>query len=119
MTEHAGRSLSFRIAGRDFALPLLRTLRIMPLPPLTRVPGTPPHILGAFNLVGRVVPVVDVAAKLGFGATFFGDRNCVVVADVPLGDESAALGILVEAVGDVVDDGAVEPLDLLRVVEEQ
>lgn len=117
MTGHAEQSLSFRIAGRDYALPLLQAREIVLLPPLTHVPTTPPYILGVFNLVGRIVPVLDVAIKLGLGATAYGDHSCVVVADVPLAGETAVVGILVEGIGSVVDDGEVERLDLQRVME--
>ena len=70
-----------------------------------------------FNLVGRVVPVLDAALKLGLGRTERGEQNCVVVADVALGGENAVVGILVEALGGVVDDGDVERLDLDAVME--
>jgi purine-binding chemotaxis protein CheW len=117
MTAHADQSLSFRIAGRDYALPLLQTREILPLPPLTLVPTTPPYVLGVFNLVGRVVPVLDVALKLGLGATAHDDKSYVVVSDVPLAGETAVVGILVEALGDVVNNDAVERLELGDVVE--
>jgi purine-binding chemotaxis protein CheW len=119
MIGHADQSLSFRIAGRDYALPLLQAREIVLLPRLTHVPTPPPYILGVFNLVGRVVPVFDVAVKLGLGVTAHGDHNCVVVADVPLAGETAVVGILVEEIGGVVDDGDVERLDLQRVMENQ
>jgi purine-binding chemotaxis protein CheW len=119
MTAHAEQSLSFRIAGRDYALPLVQMREIMILPPLTHVPTTPPYILGVFNLVGRVVPVLDVAIKLGLGATTHDDHSCVVVADVPLAGETAVLGILVEEIGGVVDHGEVEWLDLQNVMENE
>jgi purine-binding chemotaxis protein CheW len=117
MNEHAEQALSFRIAGRDYALPLLQTHEIVLLPPLTHVPTAPPHILGVFNLVGRVVPLLDVAMKLGLGRTERNERNRVVVADVVLGGENAVVGILVEELGGVADDGDVELLDLEAVME--
>jgi purine-binding chemotaxis protein CheW len=113
---HDDQSLSFRIAGRAYALPLLQTREIVALPPLSHVPATPSYILGVFNLVGRVVPVLDLAVKLGLGSVAYGDRTCVVVADVPMGGETAVVGILVDAIGGVVDDGEVERLDLEAVV---
>ena len=119
MTEHADQSLSFRIAGRDYALPLLQAREIVLLPPLTHVPTTPPYILGVFNLIGRVVPVLDVAVKLGLGATAYSDHSCVVVADVLLEGETTVIGILVEQIGGVVDHDEVEWLDLQGVMENQ
>ena len=63
MTAHAEQSLSFRIAGRDYALPLLQTREIVLLPPLTLVPTTPPYILGVFNLVGPGAVPLKVAIR--------------------------------------------------------
>lgn len=120
MTTHAEEALLFRIAGRDFALPLLRTREIVALPPLTPVPTTPPHILGAFNLVGRVVPVVDLARKLGLGQTGRHAKSYVVVADVVIGGENAVVGILVDELGGVVDGGELlEAIDLDAVMGER
>ena len=119
MTAHAERSLSFRIAGRHFALPLRQMVEIQPLPPLTHVPKAPPYIVGVFNLVGRIVPVIDVAMKLDLGEMSIDDTNCIIVADVPLAGESAVAGILVDAVGDVVDNDAFERLDLDALLEER
>ena len=112
-------ALRFRVAGRDFDLPLLRAREIVALPPLTPVPTTPPHVLGAFNLVGRVVPVIDVARKLGIGESALHAKSCVVVADVAIRGESAVVGILVDELGGVVDCGELETLDIDALMEER
>lgn len=114
MNEH---SLTLRLGGRMFALPLLRTRQILPFPTVTRVPATPSYIVGVFNLVGRVVPLLDLAAKLGLGTTSFDDASYVVVADVTLDGEDSVVGILTETVGEVLDDDAAERLDLDAVME--
>lgn len=119
VTAHTDRSLSFRIAGRHYALPLRQMREIRPLPPLAHVPKAPPYLLGVFNLIGRVVPVLDVAMKLGIGEIGIDDSICVVVADVPFAGDTAVVGFLVDAVGDVVDNDAVERLDLDGLLEKQ
>jgi purine-binding chemotaxis protein CheW len=110
--DHDERSLSFRIAGREYALPLRQIREILDLPKLTHVPSAPPYLLGVFNLVGRVVPVLDVAMKFGLGEMAVGDRSCVVVTDLPLAGETAVVGILIDALGEVIDEDAVERLEL-------
>ncbi len=73
----------------------------------TPVPLSPPHVLGVMNLRGRVVTVVDLAAKLGLGRTRFTDetRNVIVHS------QEEPVGLLVDRIADVVDvdPGAVEP----------
>jgi purine-binding chemotaxis protein CheW len=59
--------LVFEVAGRRFGLPatevreLLRAVSIVPLP----LPLAGPAIEGVVNLRGRIVPVLDLRARLG------------------------------------------------------
>ncbi len=65
----------------------------------TPVPLSPPYVLGVMNLRGRVVTVVDLAAKLGLGSTRFTDetRNVIVQS------QGEPVGLLVDRIADVVD----------------
>jgi purine-binding chemotaxis protein CheW len=59
--------LAFQVSGEAFAVSLLRVLEVSVLREVTRVPGSRPALLGVVNVRGAVVPVVDVAARLGRG----------------------------------------------------
>jgi chemotaxis signal transduction protein len=48
---------------------------------VTPVPGTPAHVIGAANLRGRVVPLVDARRALGLGPGPRGDRALVIEHD--------------------------------------
>jgi purine-binding chemotaxis protein CheW len=68
-------------------------------PRLTRLPGTPPSVLGVFNLRGEIVPLFDTAALLGVGTTTSGPFAAVVESRLGLAGlattgtpEAAALG---------------------------
>lgn len=76
----------------------------------TAVPRAPAHIVGVINLRGSVVPVVDLAQKLGLVAPAPGKRACIVVTESLHAARSYLLGIFVECVYDVmtVDESAVE-----------
>ena len=63
-----GGAIVFAIAGGRYALPLASVEAIMAPPVLCRVPHAPEALLGAGNLGGQVLPVVDLAA-------FFPDRR--------------------------------------------
>jgi purine-binding chemotaxis protein CheW len=56
-----------RMGGRACAIPCEHIVEIVPRVLLSRVPDSPPQVLGVINLRGRVVPVVDVRAKLAAG----------------------------------------------------
>ena len=57
--------LTFVVADQSFALPLGRAREIVRCEAITRVPGMPLWLRGVVNVRGNVVPVVDLAPRLG------------------------------------------------------
>jgi purine-binding chemotaxis protein CheW len=55
----------FRIGPESYALPVGQVLEVADIGQLSRVPGTPPAVLGVRNLRGQVLPVFDLASVLG------------------------------------------------------
>ena len=103
--------LSFIIAGEEYALGILQVKEIIEYDTVTRVPGTPAWVRGVFNLRGSVVPVVDLAVKLGMPPSQLTRWSCIVVVEVKLGQERIVLGLLSDAIGQVIElePGAVMP----------
>lgn len=62
------RYLLFALAEVELAVELSRLEEVLEPGPVTRAPGAPPWVLGAANLRGQALPVIDLAAKLGLGA---------------------------------------------------
>jgi purine-binding chemotaxis protein CheW len=62
------RFLLFALGPVELALELSRLEEIVEPGPITRAPGTPPWVLGALNLRGLALPVIDLANKLGLAA---------------------------------------------------
>ncbi|MFY3744627.1 chemotaxis protein CheW [Anaeromyxobacter sp. Red801] len=94
--------LSFRIDGIDYAVPILKVREILQHEEITRVPGTPPSVRGVLNVRGAVVPVVDLAVKFGGSASRPGRFTCVLVVEVEVAGGSLTLGVLADAVNEVV-----------------
>jgi purine-binding chemotaxis protein CheW len=94
---------TFFLAQQEYAVPVLGVSEVIEYQPLTRVPTTPPHVLGVLDLRGRVVSVIDLLVKLELGESRVTPRSCVVLVDVEEGDRSSVIGILVDAVGEVVE----------------
>ncbi|HNV54741.1 MAG TPA: chemotaxis protein CheW, partial [Pseudomonadales bacterium] len=65
----SGQYLTFMLAGETFALGILNIKEIIEYGALTTVPLMPDFIRGVINLRGRVVPVVDLAARFGRAST--------------------------------------------------
>lgn len=62
----AHRLVVFEIEGARYALPLSAVERILPMPAIAALPQAPPIALGAINLGGEVIPVLDLRRRLGF-----------------------------------------------------
>jgi chemotaxis protein methyltransferase CheR len=60
------------------------------------------------NLRGRVVPVVDLAVKLGLPESPITKWTCVVVVEVDLEGERTVMGVLADSVSQVLDLAASE-----------
>jgi len=95
--------LGFYVAEEEYAIGILRVREILEFDTVTRVPTTPPSIRGVINLRGRVVPVVDLAVKLGLPESPITKRTCVVVVEVDLEGERTVMGVLADAVSQVLD----------------
>jgi hypothetical protein len=57
--------LVFACGGGLYAVPADRASEVVNLPPLTRVPGAGPHLLGVFAHRGEVLPVIDLSRLVG------------------------------------------------------
>ena len=54
------------------------------------------------NLRGAVVPVIDLQARFGRPAAEVGKKSCIVVFDAVRQGERTELGLLVDAVSEVI-----------------
>src|SRR5262245_64240491 len=95
--------LGFHVADEEYAVGILRVREILEFDTLTKVPGTPPSIRGVINLRGRVVPVVDLAVKLGLPPSTATRETCIVVVETEVEGERAVMGVLVDSVSQVID----------------
>lgn len=95
--------LGFRLGGEDYAVRILRVKEIIAFSPVTPVPGMPPAVLGVINLRGKVVPVVDLATKFGLPPRPVTKWSCIVIVETELEGERADVGLLTDAVSQVLD----------------
>ncbi len=95
--------LSFTIAGTDYGVPILKVKEILQYEEPTRVPGTPGSIRGVLNVRGAVVPVVDLGVKFGKAEVAPTKRTCVLVVETRAGADVLTVGVLADAVNEVVD----------------
>jgi len=95
--------LTFQLAGEEYAIGILQVKEIIAYGTLTKVPQTPCSIRGVINLRGNVVPVVDLAVKFGLPPSLVTDRSCVVIVETNPAGAKIVMGIVADAVNQVID----------------
>ena len=95
--------LTFMLGKETFAVSILRIKEIIEYGQLTTVPMMPEFIRGVINLRGAVVPVMDLMARFGQDSSALSKRTCVVILEIELEGETQDVGILVDAVNEVLE----------------
>jgi purine-binding chemotaxis protein CheW len=101
--EEHQQYLTFRLGDEVLAMGILKIKEILEYGGLTTVPLMPPCVRGVINLRGRVVPVVDLAARFGRGASVPGRRTCIVIVETESEGERQDVGVIVDAVNQVLE----------------
>jgi purine-binding chemotaxis protein CheW len=101
-----GKYLTFRLAREEFAIQVLRVREIMGMQDITAVPQTPHYMKGVINLRGKIVPVIDLRAKFGFAEVAATPATCIIVVQLRSGKDTLLMGLLVDAVSEVLNFSA-------------
>ncbi len=90
--------LSFRIGENEYSVEIMAVREIRGWTKTTSLPHAPRFVRGVINLRGTVLPVVDLAMRLGLEETEPEDRNVIIVVDVG----TRVMGLRVDAVSDIL-----------------
>lgn len=103
--------LSFKLGKEVFAASANNVVNILELKPITKVPYAPEYMSGVINLRGQVLPVIDMRIKFGMSPIEPTVDTCIIVLNITLENEEVKLGILVDAVSEVLEleDTQIEP----------
>jgi purine-binding chemotaxis protein CheW len=109
--DEEGQYLTFTLGKEMFAIGILNIKEILEYGNLTEVPMMPEFIRGVINLRGAVVPVVDLSARFGGKPSEETKRTCIVIIEVHAEEERQDIGIVVDAVSEVLEipDSEIEP----------
>lgn len=99
--------IAFRMGTQEFCVDIMSVREIRGWTKATALPKSPGFVLGVVNLRGTVLPIVDLAARLGFPAPEPTARHVIIVAQIGV----HTVGLLVDAVHDIltVTDDLVHP----------
>jgi purine-binding chemotaxis protein CheW len=74
------RVVGFSLDRQRYGVGLASVERVLPMVAVSPLPGAPDAVLGAINLHGEVVPVLDIRRRLGFDGRDYGPAARLLVA---------------------------------------
>jgi purine-binding chemotaxis protein CheW len=101
--EAAAQYLTFSLGEEVFAMDIRSVREIIQFGATTPVPLMPDFVRGVINLRGAVVPVIDLHARFGRPAARVGKKTCIVIFDALRDGERTELGLMVDAVSEVIE----------------
>lgn len=102
MKNDSAQYLTFFLDTELFAFEVLRVREVLELGRITKVPRTSAFMIGVLNLRGGVVPVVDLRRKFGMDPVSATIDTAVVIIESIVGDDTLVIGVLVDAVKEVI-----------------
>ena len=90
--------VSFVAGEQSFCIEITQIREIRRWSPVTILPHAPGYVLGVMNLRGAVIPIFDLAAKLGLGRITPTERHVIIIAAV----NGQTVGLLVDSVSEIL-----------------
>ncbi|MCF6251294.1 MAG: chemotaxis protein CheW [Methylococcaceae bacterium] len=103
--------LTFELAGESYGVEILKVQEIRGWEPVREIPNTPDFIKGALNLRGSIVPIVDLRERFAMEKTEYSPVTVVIVLCVENTQGSHVMGIVADAVSDVLDINVIDIKD--------
>ena len=106
-TESALKLLTFRLSDQDYGIEIMSVREIRGWSRTTPLPHAPSFMKGVINLRGTVLPVIDLADRLGLPQQEQTTRSVIIV----VAHNNTMTGLLVDAVSDIIE---LNPEDLQK-----
>lgn len=103
--------LTFKLADELYAIGVNRVREVLEYTPVTTVPRTAEFMKGVINLRGSVIPVADLRMKFDLEEAEKTVETSIIVCEVRLGGEDVVIGMIADAVEEVVrmEPESIEP----------
>ena len=95
----ANQFLTFSLGEEEYGVDILKVQEIKGYVPTTRIPNSPPDVVGVLNLRGTIVPIVDLRRKFGLDSVEYNQFTAIVVVVV----RRRVMGVIVDSVSEVVN----------------
>lgn len=98
--EHTGGTyVIFRLGVEEYGLEISKVQSIVHFDQPTPVPKSHESIMGVLNLRGKVIPVIDVALRLGRGGFIPGSSSRIIVVE----GDAGLMGLAVDGANEVAE----------------
>ncbi|MDP3702353.1 MAG: chemotaxis protein CheW [Hylemonella sp.] len=101
--ELSNQYLTYPLGDEVFAMDIRAVREIIQYGAMTPVPLMPEFLRGVINLRGAVVPVIDMRVRFGWKGAPVSKKTCIIIIDATHEGERIELGLLVDAVSEVVE----------------
>ena len=96
--ENQDQFITFQIGGEEYGLDILTVREVKAWTNVTKLPNTAEFILGAVNLRGVILPVLDLRCRFGMGHTEPTKRHINIIVRA----RDKFIGILVDEVIEIL-----------------
>ncbi|MBF0199190.1 MAG: purine-binding chemotaxis protein CheW, partial [Planctomycetes bacterium] len=90
----AGKYLTFYLDDEEYGVDVLQVKEIISIVPITKVPQTPPFVMGVINLRGEILPVINLRRFLKIPKTEQTPSTRVIVSE----DGDLRAGLIIDSI---------------------
>ncbi|MGR9114527.1 MAG: chemotaxis protein CheW [Gammaproteobacteria bacterium] len=101
--SNSDQFLSFTLGTEEYGVEILSVQEIRSWEPVSRIPNVPAYEKGVVNLRGAIVPIIDLRERFGLEHSGYTPLTVVVVLQAHFGMKTRVMGMVVDAVSDVLD----------------
>lgn len=98
INEDIEEFVKFKIGEQEFCIEMSATRELRSWVPTTAIPNSNPNVIGIINLREKILPIVNLAARIGLPLTTQNNRQVVIVVQ----SNGNQFGLLVDAVSDII-----------------
>ena len=95
--------LTFFLADEEYGVSILDVQEVRGWDGVTSIPNAPVYVKGVLDLRGVIVPIIDLRMRFNMETVEYDETTVIVVLKIEVGDKQHIIGIVVDAVSDVLD----------------
>ena len=96
---HEKDFLVFKLGKEEYGINILKIQEIRLYEKPVALTGSPNYIIGAIDLRGKIIPIVDMRVKFNMGRSQYDSKTMNIIVN---SDNDAAIGLVVDSVSDVI-----------------